>query len=317
LRRCAASSHSVGFRCRVGQFALPISTPDDTAFNRDSFGPHAPARHGDHEGTHRRPPTSCAHRLRKPDLAREPLTLSVARRHRRKRAPYSFLDVHPAAHRRETTCLGLRRTRSAVPTAGLGQRITDEPERLPSDRPRILRSEQAVAFVVHSHDAASHPCRLSRAWATSSKDGWSLRATPPRPARFRPESPRDVRSPNDDAKDAPHRLLQPTFNPSTLRIARFLGALRTHLPALAGFRHDAVLAHPRPMASGEPQVKLRLTANLQLQPCRNPSPPARSGYPDRAGERDAARSWRSFDRTLLTRCTSRPRRFQPRVELAT
>jgi len=34
----------VGFPRRVEQFALPIPAPDDTAFNRDGFGPALPRR---------------------------------------------------------------------------------------------------------------------------------------------------------------------------------------------------------------------------------------------------------------------------------
>jgi hypothetical protein len=60
-------------RCR-------IPSPSSTAFNRGSFHPLRTARHGDRlDGAYRRPPTSCAHRLRKPDRTSELLALSVAR----------------------------------------------------------------------------------------------------------------------------------------------------------------------------------------------------------------------------------------------
>jgi len=49
-----------------------------------AFTRRVPVRHGDHlEGTFRRPLTSCAHRLRKPDRTYELLALSVARWTRR------------------------------------------------------------------------------------------------------------------------------------------------------------------------------------------------------------------------------------------
>jgi len=49
-----------------------------------AFTRRVPVRHGDHpRGTFRRPPTSCAHRLRKPDRTYELLALSVARWTRR------------------------------------------------------------------------------------------------------------------------------------------------------------------------------------------------------------------------------------------
>ncbi len=81
-RRRAASSFVVGPRLRAGQFALPASPPSSTVFNRESFHPRSvPARLGDPSlGIHRRPPTSCAHRLRKPNRTCELLAPSVAPR---------------------------------------------------------------------------------------------------------------------------------------------------------------------------------------------------------------------------------------------
>lgn len=138
---------------------------------------------------------------------------------------------------------------------------------------RISRSEQAAALVVHFTRRRLAPCRSPRAWATSSKDGWSPRAIPPLSgARFATGCPAPTRSSDVDEKDASHRLLQPTYDPSTLRTARFPGTLRA---ALAGPRGLSARRSRRPTLGQwppvSPQVKLRLTANLQLQPCHNPS----------------------------------------------
>jgi hypothetical protein len=72
-----------------------------------AFTRRVPVRHGDHlEGTFRRPLTSCAHRLRKPDRTYELLALSVARWTRR---------------------CGLRPAATSTPKGGL--RITTAPSR--------------------------------------------------------------------------------------------------------------------------------------------------------------------------------------------
>jgi len=264
---------------------------------------------------YRRPPTSCAHRLRKPDRTCEPLAPSVARRPRRKRAPYPHLEAHPTARRRETPHVGLRRARPAGPAAGLGRRTPGEPERLPSDRPESCDPSRLAAFVVHLHDVATAPCRLPRAGATSSKDGWPRHAIP-----YPCVSPRVA--PQRAAgreKDACHRLLQPTYDPSTQRTARFPGALPVSLRDPCGrVARRLTRAHLRPMASGEPPGEASLDGEPPASALSQPvTARARSGYPDHGGGRDAARSWRSFDRTLLTRCTPRLRRFQPRAGFAT
>jgi hypothetical protein len=69
----------VGSRERGGQFALPLPAPGGTAFHRASFGvlrPGAALRSPEGIAVDRM--TSCAHRLRKPDLTSKPLTPSVA-----------------------------------------------------------------------------------------------------------------------------------------------------------------------------------------------------------------------------------------------
>jgi len=198
---------------------------------------------------------------------------SVTRRPRRKRAPYPHLEAHPAARRRETPHVGLRRARSAGPAAGLERRTPGEPEHLPSDWPGSYDPGRLVAFVVHSHDVATAPCRLPRAWATSSKDGWSRHAIPARCASPRVAPRRAARR----EKDASHRLLQPTYDPSTQRTVRFPVRSPSRFATLAGLlqgdSRQPTLGQWPPVS---PQVKLRLTANLQLRPCRNPSPLARA-----------------------------------------
>jgi hypothetical protein len=74
-------------------------------------------------------------------------------------------------------------------------------------------------------------------------------------------------------------------------------------------------AHVQPSASGETPGEASLDGEPSASALSQPIP-AHLRLPD-GGGRDATRSWRSFDRTLLTHGTSRLRRFQPRAELAT
>jgi hypothetical protein len=129
LRRGAASSFVVGSREGPDSSRCRIPSPSSTAFNRASLHPPAPARHGDHPGViYRRPPTSCAHRLRKPDRTSELLALSVARTTPGSRDPPAPLRHLPCQARRcrrrfRTTAIGRTRTPS------VGSTRTLQPER--------------------------------------------------------------------------------------------------------------------------------------------------------------------------------------------
>jgi hypothetical protein len=156
-------------------------------------------------GIHRRPPTSCAHRLRKPDRTSELLALSVARRARGRGLHPRLCQHLPCQARRcrrrfRTTATGRARTPSVGATRAL------QPERARHaccsrawPRPAPCRSPRALVCLVKGRRVASSYPGLPR-------------ATLPSPAR-RPALCRE--------KDASHRLLQPTPVTSTLRIARF------------------------------------------------------------------------------------------------
>jgi hypothetical protein len=212
--------------------------------------------------------------------------------------------------------VGLRRARPAGPAAGLGRCTPNEPERLQSNRPGSRDPSRLGRVCCSQSRRHLAPCRLPRAWATSSKDGWSLQAIPsPAPCRGLPRSstmdPRKMRLfdfCNRLQTRAPHRLTDSRVRPSPcLRPSREETRRRTR-------------THPRPMASGEPPGEASLDGEPPASALSQPvTARVRSGYPDCCigRGRDAARSWWSFDRMLLTRCTSRPRRFQPRAEPAT
>jgi len=239
------------------------------------------ARHGDRLwGTYRRPPTSCAHRLRKPDRTCKPLTLCCHATPPRGAGSNPRLEARTAMRRHEDAVR--RATPRQARRARRWFRATDtERTRAPSiGSTRISRSRQACRVCCSLTRRRLAPCRLPRAWATSSKDGWSLRAIPS--PRVSPWVAPQLTARRE--KDASHRLLQPTYDPSTLWTARFPGALHAVPldPALAGLiaRPDdsrrPIVGHWPPVC---PQVKLRLTANLQLQPCRNPSVSRPLGLP--------------------------------------
>jgi hypothetical protein len=214
---------------------------DSTAFNRGSFSPlHPGAARKITLGIVRRPPTSCAHRLRKPDQMCELLTLSVARCSRERQAPtWAFRDPegHPSARRdkgdaRWTTSRQGRGDRRRV-------RTTDaERTRAPSvGSSRTSRPERAkVAFAVHLRGFHPAPDRL-------------LQDGPPRqrPAsRFRLSSHRLPRVAPQGALTRKMRLTNfcnrlPKRAPSELSDSRArLGSLAT----------SSMLSHRRPMTSG-------------------------------------------------------------------
>jgi hypothetical protein len=143
-------------RCRI-----PSSST--TAFNRGSCHPLRVVRHGDRlGGTYRRPPTSCAHRLRKPNHTDELLALSVARR-------TGCCGLLPAYRRRH-------RARPAAAAVGLGRRPPDEPERLPSERLEPCGPSRLGSARCSRASPRPAPCRPPRAPSTSSKVGRSPRA---------------------------------------------------------------------------------------------------------------------------------------------
>jgi len=191
------------------------------------------ARHGDlPRGIHRRPPTSCAHRLRKPDRGSEPLTLSVARRPRSGRAP--------------TRASKVRRARPAGPAAGLGRRTPDEPERLPSDRPGSRDPGRQRLRSLFTHAGVA-----------------------PHPVARREPGPR-------------RQTVAGRFKLSRLQLASDRERTRERC-ILTDFCNRPAIRAPSGLPDSRcTRVKLRLTANLQLQPCRNPSRRARPGYPGRA-----------------------------------
>jgi len=307
----------VGFRCGVGQFALPIPAPDDTAFNRDSFSPPRPARHGGHhEGTDRRPPTSCAHRLRKPDPTCEPLTPSVAPRPRGERAPYPHLEASlpHVVVRRHTW--GSAAPDPLEPAAGLGRRTPNEPERLPSARPGSRDPSRRCRVRCSLHTTPPpHPVACREPGPPRQRMAGRFKLSRHRTSR--PGLPRDA--PRGTRK----MRLTDFCNRPTTRAPQGLPDSQVRSPprfvTLAGpSARRLTPAHPRPMASGEPPGEASLDGEPPASALSQPvTARVRSGYPDCCVGRDTARSWWSFDRMLLTRCTSRPRRFQPRAEPAT
>jgi hypothetical protein len=143
-------------RCR-------IPAPSTTAFNRDSFHPLRTGAARRSLGIHRRPPTSRAHRLGKPDRASELLTFYVAR--------------WPLKGGLLTHAFVFHRARSAVAAVGLGRRR-------PADQNAFHRFDSSLAaragkaaLVVHVRCLAPHPVARREPWSASSKAGGSPRAT--------------------------------------------------------------------------------------------------------------------------------------------
>jgi len=224
-----------------------------------AFTRRVPVRHGDHlEGTFRRPLTSCAHRLRKPDRTYELLALSVARWTRR-------CGLRPAAP--STPKGGLRLT--TAPLRGAMSRhlpprqvarcrrrfrtTTTRRTRAPSvGSTRTLRPERAQPRLLFTRTASPRTLSLAA----------SLGLPRQRPTG-RLELSHASRGPPccfqhggaalRREKDASHRLLQPTPVTSTLRTARFLVA-PYRAPRLAASRasscDEGALTHPGPEPGG-------------------------------------------------------------------
>jgi hypothetical protein len=95
-------------------------------------------------------------------------------------------------------------------------------------------------------------------------------------------------------------------NRTTIRAPHELSDSQVRPPRRLAILADPEQAHRRRRASGQrpsasPQVKLRLTANLQLRLRRKPAVPGRTGHPVRAGRRSTTRLWRSSDRSSSAR----------------
>jgi hypothetical protein len=260
----------VGSRERGGQFALPLPAPDGTAFHRESFGmlrPGAARRYP--EGTAVGRMTSCAHRLRKPDLTSKPLTSSVAPRPRARgllcRAPVDALHS-PCVMQEGSAAPG-----SPVTAVGLGQRNPDEPGRLPSDRPEPCGPGGRVAFVVHVHGSPRTLSPAAIRGRPRQRPSWSLQAIPALALRvvgapsvhvercLSPTSATDLRT---RAPSTDHPIPVRACLPATPRGAP--GSQSTDPPSVVG-------------PPADPRVEHRLTATLQLQPSLTTRSPRASG----------------------------------------
>jgi len=124
--------------------------------------------------------------------------------------------------------------------------------------PRTSRSEWAyVALVVHSHGFAPHPVACHAPTQPRQRLGGRFRLSHrPLPAGY--PSARDA-----DGKGVSPRLLQPTYDTSTLRTARFPSAQPDPLPCGRG--PELYRPAVRQRLPADPRVELRLTANLQLR----------------------------------------------------
>lgn len=225
------------------------------------------ARHGDHlEGISRRPLTSCAHRLRKPNRtsnASDALCRTTSPRVTgsvlpRLLGPFRVSEglAVRTLSRRHDPASGTRRTRLAAPAAGLERRPPHEPERLPSVRPEALASSGDVTFVDHSRSITSHPVTRPE----------------PIPPRQRLECRCEVSLRLAESRVTPrldqHR--ERCVSPTSATESRHEHPARCPIPVLACDDHRSWLA-PFPVSDTcKSRVKLRLTANLQLPLCRNP-----------------------------------------------
>jgi len=292
-------------RCR-------IPSPSNTAFNRGSLHPPAPARHGDRPGAiYRRPPTSCAHRLRKPDRTSELLALSVARRTRGR-------GLHPRL-------CGTCRARLAVAAVGLRRQHRANQNAFHRIASSLAARAGSAAQVVHPRRLAPHPVARREPWSASSKAYGSPRAIPRSrvpPCRRRhgdPHVPRERCVSPTSATDSRHEHPADRSIPGRASDARRLRAMRS-----------SARTHPGPEpAAGE--ILGDLPNRLPDEPtrwsfawrrtssfghCCNHHVIPRRVAPDEGASSGAeapsvhvcgpAQSWRSHDRRLL--CAGPPAR---------
>jgi len=176
-------------------------------------------------GIYRRPPTFCAHRLRRPNRTCE--TSDALCRATPPRLAGSNPHLQGRRRRRETPSAGSCRARYTRLAACLRRRAPTAPERLPSVRSGSRDPAGEVAFVVHSRFLASHPvARLEPRLPRQRPVG---RFELSRLARLVTGCPAPRRA---GEKDASLRLLQPTHDTSTLYAARFPLSLPSCLTAL-------------------------------------------------------------------------------------
>jgi len=194
VRRRLSAKGADSSRCR-------IPAPSITAFNRDSFRSPRTGAARRPLRIYRRPPTSRAHRLEKPDRASELLTFSVARwaRGGGLLTRTSAAPRRAASRPRRLPLQGRRgrtlsqHARSAVAAVGLGRRR-------PADQNAFRRFDSSfaaraggVALVVHARCLAPHPVVRREPWLAPSRAGRSPRAIPlgPGPSRDGGVAPRE------------------------------------------------------------------------------------------------------------------------------
>jgi hypothetical protein len=233
-------------RCRDQLRGIRLLTV--VAFTRSRTG----AARRSPAGIYRWPPTSCAHRLRKPDPTCELLAPSVALRNRDcglLPAPPSTLSGGPlpcrlprGAPRRDD----FRRARSAVTAVGLGRRTTNEPEHLPSDRPGPCGPSGLGHACCSRAWLRPAPCHLPRSRAGLVKD-WLVASNYPVSPRERCASPTSA---TDSTTRAPCGLLDSRPRPVQRDASRRPARSSTSSPWAYG--HTATRLGPRLRLPDEP-----------------------------------------------------------------
>jgi hypothetical protein len=236
----------------------------------------APAQHEDPIGDPRRPLTSCAHRLRKPHRAFGPLTPSVARRLPKRGLRSSLRNQTPHALSCDTARGGFRHARPDRIAVCLRRRPRSDQSAFHRLDPDLAARADMTTLAFYTRTALSHTRSPATIHIHPVKDGvvasgylalpWIGLATGPG---------------ESNEKDASHRLLQPTYDTSTLRNGRFSSAPPSSLAALR-----SALARRRPKPPAVPRVERRLTATLQLRRCHDlPARPTTAGARGGAGEK--------------------------------
>jgi hypothetical protein len=226
------------------------------------------------------PLTSCAHRLRKPHHADEPLTPAVTRRPRR----HGILPLprrRPWIRRQKRRTLELHRVRTRRPHRLFKATAPAGPERLPSDCPPTLTARVGWFANAVKRTRISPSTRLLAAIQDHPVKGWLVASNYPSSA----DPPCDV--PPECGKDASLRLLQPTYATST--------PTDDSIPEFAGIQALRPFGRLKSFGGGlaadrlwTTRVELRLTAILQLRQRSRPS----MREPGAVGPRGRARRWR-------------------------